>query len=270
MKENFKYFTWNEKPELKTGILTIQRPEALNALNSELLAELLQILREIEQTKSLRSLIITGQGKAFIAGADISEMSGLNSDEGNTFAQQGQAVFRQLEKMPQISIAAINGFALGGGLELALACDIRIVSDKALMGQPEVNLGLIPGFGATQRLPRVVGMGWAKYLILTGEQIDSQKAMDIGLAIAAAEPDKLLDLAESIAKKVAFKGPRALWHSKQAVEASFANDLDQGLAIEADFFGQLFPKQNGDTENEMVEGTQAFLQKRKANFHDMA
>jgi enoyl-CoA hydratase len=268
LKNSYAFFQWQELAEVKSAVLTISRPDAMNALNGKVLDELSQILDEIAERKDLRSIILTGEGKAFVAGADISEMSSLAQDEGTDFAAKGQSVFRQLEKLPQVTIAAVNGFALGGGMELALACDVRIASGKAVFGQPEVNLGLIPGFGGTQRLPRVVGMGWAKYLILSGEQIDASRAQEIGLVLEVLESEKLMDRCQELAKVFSRKGPNALAKAKESVESSFAQNLEAGLAGEAGYFGALFPYESGEPGNEVVEGTRAFLEKRKADFAD--
>lgn len=269
LKNSYAFFQWQELAEIKSAILTISRPDAMNALNGKVLDELSLVLEEVAKRKDLRSVILTGEGKSFVAGADISEMSSLAQDQGTDFATKGQGVFRQLEKLPQVTVAAVNGFALGGGMEIALACDVRLASSKAVMGQPEVNLGLIPGFGGTQRLPRVVGMGWAKYLILSGEQIDAHKAQEIGLVLEVLEPDILMERCQELGKVFSRKGPNALAQAKEAVESSFAQNLEAGLAGEAGYFGGLFPQEAGDKSNEMVEGTQAFLEKRKADFADL-
>lgn len=188
----------------KDGIMfvTINRPKALNALNSKTIEELGQVISEVEKRKDIKTVIITGSGeKAFVAGADIVEMHTLNAMQGRELALKAQKVFSQIEHMPQIVIAAVNGYALGGGCELSMACDLRIASDKAKFGQPEVNLGILPGFAGTQRLPRLVGKGIAKELIFTTDMIDAQRAYEIGLANKVVKHEELMIEAENMAKK---------------------------------------------------------------------
>lgn len=247
-------------------ILTINRPKALNAFNSAILAELNGALSEIDQNKKIGAIIFTGSGSAFAAGADISEISRFSAQEAQEFCLSAQAVFNKIENMPQVSIAAINGFALGGGLELALACDIRIASRDAYLGQPEVGLGLIPGFGGTQRLPRIVGMGPAKYLILSGLRISARDAESYGLVSGLCETDILLEQATILAKKILRNGPLATSQAKKLIHNSLATPLEQGLEAEARIFASLMPKSGEEDLNEMKEGTRAFLEKRRPDF----
>jgi enoyl-CoA hydratase len=241
------------------GILTLSRPEALNALNSELLNELDNFLTQLDSL-SLRGLIVTGEGKSFVAGADIKELSELNFDQALTLSQRGQSLFNKLESLPMPVIAAVNGFALGGGLELALACDFIIAGDKAKFALPEVGLGLIPGYGGTQRLSRVIGLAKAKRMILTGEMIDSQKAKDWGLVTDVVTQEELLNNAESLLKTVSSKGPFAISQAKEVVMDGFDCDLLTALAKEQEAFAHCFNR------DEYKEGVTAFLEKRKPQF----
>jgi enoyl-CoA hydratase len=249
------------KTQNQDGIftITISRAEALNALNTKFFSEMDHLLDSIEQDESVKVLIITGEGKAFVAGADIAEMVDKNSSEGTAFSLRGQSVFRKMEKLDKPVIAAINGFALGGGLELALACDIRLASAKAKFGQPEVNLGLIPGFAATQRLPRLIGTGNALWLLMTADMIDAAEALRIGLVQKVFEPEVLMDSAMEMAKLIASKGPRAVKKIKKVVREGMEMDFGAGSRLEAEEFGSLFG-------NEGEEGMRAFLEKRKPNF----
>jgi len=248
------------KEEDKIGLLTINRPEALNALNSLFFTEMNSMLDEIEKKDSLRALIITGAGKAFVAGADIAEMSNFNSKEGKSFSETGQRTFDRFEKLSIPVIAAINGFALGGGMELTMACDFRIASKNAKMGQPEVNLGLIPGYAGTQRLARLIGLGNALYLLMTADMISAQRALEIGLVQKISEPETLLQDAVSIAKTIASKGKNAIKQVKYVTYKGLSHSLEEGQNLEAYSFGNLF-----DTE-ETKEGMKAFLEKRKPNW----
>lgn len=249
------------KTQSQDGILTItiSRPEALNALNTIFFSEMDHLLDAVEQDESVKVLIITGEGKAFVAGADIAEMVNKSGVEGTEFSLRGQSVFRKMEKLDKPIIAAINGFALGGGLELALACDIRLASAKAKFGQPEVNLGLIPGFAATQRLPRLIGLGNALWLLMSAEMIDAAEALRIGLVQKVFEPEALMDSAMEMAKLIASKGPTAVKKIKRVVRQGMEMDFDAGSRLEAEEFGSLFG-------NEGEEGMRAFLEKRKPNF----
>jgi enoyl-CoA hydratase len=247
----------NLKTQNLDGILaiTISRPEALNALNTNFFNEMDHLLDAVGKDDSVKVIVLTGEGKAFVAGADIAEMVDKNSSEGTQFSLRGQSVFRKMEKLDKPIIAAINGFALGGGLELALACDIRLASAKARFGQPEVNLGLIPGFAATQRLPRLIGTGNALWLLMTAEMIDAAEALRIGLVQKVFEPEVLMDSAMEMAKLIASKGPKAVKKMKMVVRQGMEMDFDAGSRLEADEFGSLFG-------NEGEEGMRAFLEKR--------
>lgn len=243
------------------GIIALHRPKALNALNTELLQELSNLLDRIKEDKSLEIVIITGSGeKAFAAGADIAEMQKLTAIEGRNFGKIGQDVFNKLESLPQPVIAAVNGFALGGGCELAMACDIRIASEKAKFGQPEVSLGITPGFGGTQRLPRLIGKGRAKELIYTGDMIDAGEAYRIGLVNKVVAPEELMNAAQVMAAKILSRAPVAVQLSKAAVNEGLNMDLASGIAYEAEVFGLCF------ATVDQKEGMTAFVEKRKANF----
>lgn len=249
--------------EIRKGvaIVVINRPEALNALNTLFFEEMDLLIAQLAQDQSIRVMILTGEGKAFVAGADISEMVDKNADEGSAFGNRGQHTFRSLELLPFPVIAAINGFALGGGLELAMACDIRIASAKAKFGQPEVNLGLTPGFAGTQRLPRLVGLGNALYLLTSAEMIDASTALRMGLIQQIIEPDHLLDEAFKLAETIAKKGPQAVRKVKMLTRKALKTDMETGSELEADHFGSLFGE---NTEGH--EGMKAFLEKRKPNW----
>ncbi|GAB4313507.1 MAG: short-chain-enoyl-CoA hydratase [Bacteroidales bacterium] len=241
--------------------VTISRPEALNALNTRFFHEMDQTIAEISAREDIRVMVITGSGKAFVAGADIAEMVNKNPEEGTTFSKLGQNTFRSLELMEIPVIAAINGFALGGGLELAMACDFRIASTKAKFGQPEVNLGLIPGYAATQRLSRLVGLGDALYLLMTAEMIDAAEALRIGLVQKVVEPDELADVTGKVASLIASKGPEAVKKVKRVTREGLLDSFEKGCALEAEQFGTLFgPGSQGE------EGMKAFLEKRKPNW----
>lgn len=235
--------------------VTISRPQALNALNSLFFQEMDQLIAAIGPRDDIKVLIITGEGKAFAAGADIAEMVGKTQDQATEFSKVGQRTFRNLELLAKPVIAAVNGFALGGGCELALACDFRIASSKAKFGQPEVNLGVIPGYAATQRLPRLIGLGNALFLLLTGEIVGAEEALRVGLVQKIVEPDGLMPAAVGLAKTIASKGPRAVKLVKQVARQGFLMDFEAGCALESGLFGSLF-------ENEGAEGMRAFLEKR--------
>jgi len=239
----------------------INRPEKLNALNKETLNELNSLFDYLENAESIYTVIVSGIGdKAFVAGADIIELAQLNSATGVEFSKFGQAVFNKIENLNKPVIAAVNGFALGGGCELALACHIRIASENAKFGQPEVNLGIIPGYGGTQRLARLIGKGLAMEYILTGDMIDAQEAYRIGLINKVCEQNKLISEAEKIAEKIISKGKRAIAASIKAINAADNFPFDRGFDLESSEFGKLC-----DTED-FKEGTSAFLEKRKPNF----
>jgi len=241
--------------------IVIDRPKALNALDALTLEELAGAVAELGADRSARAVIVTGAGeKAFVAGADIAAMEAMSAVEARRFAQLGQKTFRDLELLPQPVIAAVNGFALGGGLELALACDWMIASDKARFGQPEINLGIVPGFGGTQRLPRRVGTGRAREMIYTGEMIGAETALRIGLVNQVTTPDELLPRAKEVAAALAAKAPVAMQLAKSAIDAAGDLDLTSGCRYESEVFAVCFGTEDRG------EGMSAFLAKRKAIF----
>lgn len=243
------------------GIITINRPKALNALNSSTMHELNELLDYLVQEPTVKVVIITGAGdKAFLAGADISEMQHMSIKEGRNWSKLGQAVFKKIEDLPQPVIAAVNGFALGGGCELAMACDIRIASDKAKFGQPEVSLGILPGFGGTQRLPRLVGKSMAMELLFSGDMIDAQTALRIGLVSKVVPGDELLSVAKALGEKIMACAPLAVQLCKSVVNVGLDVDLQSGISYEAEVFGMCF----GTADQK--EGMTAFIDKRKARF----
>ena len=243
------------------GILYINRPDAMNALNTGVLEEIIQAVGEISRDNEIQVLIITGAGdKSFVAGADIKEMHALTAVEGREFGYIGQAAFRAIEKLEKPVIAAVNGFALGGGCELAMAADIRLASEKAKFGQPEVGLGITPGFGGTQRLPRLVGEGRAMELILTANTINAEEAYRIGLVNHIYPAADLLDETRKMARKIMANAPLAVKYAMSAVNKGLQTDIDTGMAIEADLFGICFA-----TEHQKA-GMGAFLNKEKASF----
>ena len=243
------------------GIVTINRPKVLNALNKETMRELKTLVEQIAVDQEIGVVIVTGSGdKSFVAGADITEMQPLSALEGRQWGKFSQGVFNALENLPQPVIAAVNGFALGGGCELAMSCDIRIASEKAKFGQPEVLLGVIPGFAGTQRLPRLIGKGRAKELLFTGKQIDAMEAYRIGLVNAVVPAEKLLDLAKEWANLILSRGMVAVQLCKAAVNEGLDMDFESGQAYEAEAFGLCFA-----TEDQ-AEGMAAFVEKRPAIF----
>ena len=248
-----------EKKE-KVCIVSINNPQALNALNSTVLEELDRAFSEIAADDGIAAVILTGAGKSFVAGADISQMSTMNAAQGKAFGEYGAAVFRKIELLDKPVIAAVNGYALGGGCELAMCCDIRIASAKAKFGQPEVGLGITPGFSGTQRLPRIVGPGKAKELIYTAGIIDAAEACRIGLVNKVTEPEALMDEAMEMAAKIASKAPIAVKYSKQAINKGMQTDMDTAISIEADLFGLCF------SSEDQKEGMRAFLEKRTPDF----
>jgi len=237
--------------------LTINRPKALNALNSQVLAEISEALDNVD-VNTVRCLIVTGAGdKSFVAGADIAQMKDLDRDGGVAFGKYGNDVFRKLEVFPVPTIAAINGFALGGGCELSMSCDIRICADNAVFGQPEVGLGITPGFGGTQRLARIVGMGRAKEMIYTASNIKADEAYRIGLVNKVVPAEELMATVMKMAGKIAANAPVAVRLSKKAINEGLQVDMDQAIVIEEYAFGDCFA-----TEDQK-EGMSAFLEKRK-------
>lgn len=242
------------------AFITLNRTKALNALNTETLNELDMVIFDAGKKDEVKAVIITGEGRAFVAGADIAEMKDLTVQEGRDMTILGQNVFNRIENLDKPVIAAVNGFALGGGCELAMACDIRIASDKAKFGQPEVNLGIIPGYGGTQRLPRLVGKGTAKYLIFTGEMISAAEAFRIGLADKVVPGEELMDTAVSIAKAIMSKAPVSIKMAKHAINNGLNVDLKSGIAYEAEAYTTTF------STDDRIEGMSAFLEKRQAQF----
>jgi len=243
------------------GVLTFNRPKALNALTTKTLEEVKEVVESIALAREIRVLVLTGAGdKAFVAGADITGFQTLNPLQARHFAELGQEVFFKLEHLPQPVIACVNGFALGGGCEIAMACDFIYASEKARFGQPEVNLGLIPGFGGTQRLARMVGRAKAKELCMTGEAIDAQQARELGLVAKVFPAEQLLEETLKAAKLLAGKAPGVLRSIKQVINRGLDVDLKTGCAIEAEAFGLCFASQDAQ------EGVSAFLEKRKPNF----
>jgi len=248
-----------EKKEA-VGMIKINRPESLNALNIETLGEIRDAVTSLNNDDEVKVLIFTGEGKAFIAGADIKQMKDMDEDEAREFCSLGQKIFDIIENLDKPVIAAVNGFALGGGCELAMACDIRIASEYAKFGQPEVNLGIIPGFGGTQRLPRLVGKGMAKELIFTGDIIDAHAALKIGLVNKVVAPENILAEALAIALKIAARGPAAIMIAKSVINRGMETNQANGLAIERDGFVQCV------ASGEAKEGMEAFVEKRKPNW----
>ena len=240
--------------------VTISRPQAMNALNSAFFREMDGLVAEITGRADIKVVILTGEGKAFVAGADITEMVGQTRDDAIAFSRVGQRTLRSLELLEQPVIAAVNGYALGGGCELALACDIRIASSKAKFGQPEVNLGLIPGYAATQRLPRTIGLGNALHLLLSGEMVGAEDALRMGLVQKVVEPEALLAAAVELARTIASKGPRAVRLVKRVVREGILKDFESGCALESEAFGSRF-------DDEGAEGMKAFLEKRKPHWN---
>jgi len=239
------------------AIVTIDRPDALNALNLDVLTDLEQVIAQAEKDQDVYVLIVTGAGRSFVAGADIAQMKDLTADEGRAFGEYGNKVFLKIESLTKPVIAAINGFALGGGCELAMSCDIRIASDKAKFGQPEVGLGITPGFGGTQRLPRIVGLSKAKELILTAQTIGADEALRIGLVSSVVPGEELMAAALEMAGKIAQNAQVAVRQSKAAINKGMQCDIDTGAAFEAQAFGLCF-----STEDQKDAMT-AFLGKTK-------
>ena len=240
------------------AVATINRPKALNALNSEVLSDLDELVRTVSADADIRALVITGSGeKAFVAGADIGEMSTLTPAEGEAFGKHGNDVFRKLETLPIPTIAAVNGFALGGGCELSMSCDIRLCADTAVFGQPEAGLGITPGFGGTQRLARLVSPGMAKQLIYTAKNIKADEAYRIGLVNAVYPLDELLPAAEKMAETIAKNAPIAVRACKKAINEGLEAKMDDAVVIEEKLFGSCF--QTAD----QIEGMSAFLEKRR-------
>lgn len=244
------------------GIIVIDNPP-VNVLNSTVIDEMDIVLSQVENTPEIKVIILTGAGtKAFIAGADIKSMPSLDYKSGELLAQKGQALTLKLENMPKVSIAAINGVALGGGLEFAMACDIRICGETVKLGQPEINLGIIPGYGGTQRLSRLVGISKAKELILTGDPITGEEALKIGLVNKVVKNEEVLNTAKEMAKKIASKGQIAVHCARDAINKGYNMSLKDSLTLEAMYFGKVC------TTEDKNEGVNAFIEKRQPKFQD--
>lgn len=255
---NYQYLKLAENGAVCT--VAISAPQSLNALNSTILGELEDFVDQLDCNK-YRCLIVTGDGeKSFVAGADIKEMAELDAAQGQTFGAKGARVFRKIETLPIPVIAAVNGFALGGGCELAMACDIRICSSNARFGQPEVGLGIIPGFSGTVRMARLVGMGIAKELIFSGRTMKADEALRIGLVNAVYEPTELMDKAREMAERIAANAPIAVRYAKQCINNEYDMPADEAIAYESKMFGQCFATE--DQKN----GMQAFINKGKCEF----
>jgi enoyl-CoA hydratase len=247
--------------EENVAVITINRPKSLNALNTEVLKELSEVVDLIDKDSSICSVIVTGSGeKAFVAGADIAEMQSKNVLEAREFSSLGNNVFSKLENLKMPVIAAVNGFALGGGCELAMACDIRIAGNKAKFGQPEVGLGIIPGFGGSQRLARLVGKGTAKEILYTGDMVKAERAYEIGLVNRVVDASELMAEAKKMAQTIASKSPLGVSFTKKAVNDGINLDLERAVSLEAELFGSLF------STKDQNEGMSAFLEKRQAAF----
>ena len=244
------------------ALVTIDRPEALNALNSTVIAELEQVVTALENDGTIRAMILTGEGRSFVAGADIGEQYPLDLDGGRRWGQRGSALFRRMERLEFPTIAAVNGFALGGGCELAMSCDIILASEKAKFGQPEVGLGITPGFSGTQRLPRRVGIAKAKELIFSGRMVKADEAERIGLVNAVYAPEALLDGAMEMARSFAKNAPIAVKYAKACIDRGMQTDIDSGIACENELFAMCF------ATADQKEGMSAFLVKRTAEFQN--
>ena len=244
----------------RIATITVNRPDKLNALNDAVMDELRTAIAEARRRPDVGAVLLTGAGRAFVAGADISELVDQSAIEGKARAQRGQRVFRRFETSPKPTLAAVNGFALGGGCELAMACHMRIASDTAKFGQPEVKLGIVPGYGGSQRLPRLVGKGRALQLLLTGEMIDAAEALRIGLVNRVVPSAELITVARALLTTILSQGPLAVAHCIEAVDRGFDMGLDDAIALEASYFGML------SATRDKEEGMRAFLEKRPAKF----
>ena len=245
------------KKEGGVALLTINRPEVLNAMSLEVLGELGKAVEQVENDDGVQVLVITGCGRAFVAGADIEHMRGFSPQQAKEWSELGQRTLGKIENLAKPVIAAVNGYALGGGTELALACDIRVASDRAVFGQPEVKLGMIAGFGGTQRLPRLVGPGRAKEMLFTGDHYDAEAAFKMGLVNRVVPADELLGYCLDMAKRIAARGSQAVRLSKEAVNKGRDMDLEKALELESDLYSLVF------TTDEPREGCSAFLEKRE-------
>jgi enoyl-CoA hydratase len=244
----------------RIATITVNRPDKLNALNDALMDELRTAIAEARRRRDVGAVLLTGAGRAFVAGADIAELADQSAVEGKARAERGQRVFRRFETSPKPTLAAVNGFALGGGCELAMACHMRIASETAKFGQPEVKLGIVPGYGGSQRLPRLVGKGRALQLLLTGEMIDAAEAHRIGLVNRVVPANELLTAARALLSTILAQGPLAVAHCIEAVDRGLDMGLEDAIALEASYFGMLSATQD------KAEGMRAFLEKRPATF----
>ena len=244
----------------RIATITVNRPDKLNALNDALMAELGRAIDEAVARDDVGGVLLTGAGRAFVAGADIAELAGQSAVEGKARAERGQRTFRRFETSPKPTIAAVNGFALGGGCELAMACHVRIASDAAKFGQPEVKLGIVPGYGGSQRLPRLVGKGRALQLLLTGEMIDAAEAFRIGLVNRLVPAAELITSARALLATMLAQGPLAIAQCIEAVDRGLDMGLDDAIALEASYFGML------SATADKAEGMRAFLKKRAPAF----
>ena len=256
----YKTIRYEKKDNI--ALVTIDRPEALNALNSTVITELEQVVTELENDGTVRAMILTGEGRSFVAGADIGEQYPLDLDGGRRWGQRGSALFRRMERLEFPTIAAVNGFALGGGCELAMSCDIILASEKAKFGQPEVGLGITPGFSGTQRLPRRVGIAKAKELIFSGRMVKADEAERIGLVNAVYAPEALLDGAMEMARSFAKNAPIAVKYAKACIDRGMQTDIDSGIACENELFAMCF------ATADQKEGMGAFLEKRTTEFQN--
>ena len=255
MYETIKY-----EKQGNIALITINRPEALNALNSKVISELEQAVAAVEADTSLGAMILTGEGRSFVAGADIAEQCPMDPAAGRKWGQRGSALMRRIELLPIPTIAAVNGFALGGGCELAMSCDIILASEKTKFGQPEVGLGITPGFSGTQRLPRRVGMAKAKELIFSGKMIKADEAEKIGLVNAVYAPEELMNGAMEMAKSFAANAPVAVRYAKSCIDRGMQMDMDSAIAYENELFALCF------ATDDQKEGMTAFLEKREKHF----
>lgn len=242
------------------AIVTIDRPKAMNALDEATIDELAQAVEQISAKAEVRGMMITGEGRAFIAGADISKMPSMSPEDAERFSVKGSQLFRRIETLPIPVVAAVNGFALGGGCELMLACDFAIASNKARFGQPEVNLGIIAGFGGTQRLSRKVPYGIAMELLMNGDMIDAAEAHRVGLVNRVVEPEALIEETKNALQKILSRGPIAVKNTKLAIQRGLDMTIEEGLAEESRLFGECFSSEDAR------EGVTAFLEKRAADF----
>lgn len=256
------YQTIHYEKQDNIAIVTIDRPEALNALNSTVITDLKQVVTTLENDRDIRCMILTGAGRSFVAGADIGEQCSLDLDGGRRWGQRGSALMRRIEKLEFPTIAAVNGFALGGGCELVLSCDIILASEKAKFGQPEVGLGITPGFSGTQRLPRRVGIAKAKELIFSGRMIEADEAKEIGLVNVVYAPEALMDGALEMAKSFTKNAPIAVKYAKACIDRGMQMDIDGGIACENELFAMCF------ATADQKEGMGAFLEKRTAAFRN--